>query len=62
MKKIIGWLLITLGSVWAVVTIIKAPAGGPDGLGYSRLIGAVTLPVLVALLGLYLSGFIKNAK
>jgi hypothetical protein len=62
MRKTTGWLLVVFGVLWGAVVLIQAPPSGPDGLGISRLLGAVTLPVLVVLLGLYFAGVIKKAK
>ncbi|ACB74606.1 hypothetical protein [Opitutus terrae] len=62
MRKTTGWLLVVLGVLWVAIVLIQAPPSGPDGLGVSRLLGAITLPVLLALVGLYLAGVIKNAK
>jgi len=62
MKRAVGWLLVVLGCLWAVIVFIKAPPAGPDGLGLSQLFGAITIPILVTLLGLYFAGMIKNAK
>jgi hypothetical protein len=62
MKKTTGWLIVILGILWAVVVIRQVPPAGPDGLGTSRLIGALTPPVLTALVGLYVAGVIKGSK
>jgi hypothetical protein len=62
MRKTLGWLLVAGGVLWGAVVLMHAPPSGPDGLGTSRLLGAITLPILVVLLGLYFAGVIKKAK
>jgi hypothetical protein len=61
MRKTTGWLLVVFGFAWGAIVIVQAPPSGPDGLGTSQLLGAVTLPVLVLLVGLYYAGIIKKA-
>lgn len=62
MRKTTGWLLVVFGALWALVVWNQTPPSGPDGLGTSELLGALTVPILVALLGLYFAGVIKKAK
>lgn len=62
MRKTTGWLLVVFGVLWGAIVLIQAPPSGADGLGTSRLLGAITLPALIVLLGLYFAGIIKKAK
>ena len=59
MIKTTGWLLVILSVVWAIAAIVQATRSGQ---GASYLLGAVTVPILVGLIGLYLIGIIKKAK
>ena len=61
MRKTTGWLLVAFGLMWGTVVIHQAPPSGPDGLGISRLLGALTAPLLISLGGLYYAGIIKKA-
>lgn len=62
MRKATGWLLLVFGLLWGLSAIVHFHQGGPDGLGYSRLIGRLMIPALVGILGLYLAGVINNEK
>lgn len=59
MKKTSGWLLVVLAIAWAVTVIVQATN---NDINISSILGAVTVPILVGLVGLYLAGIIKNAK
>ena len=59
MKKVIGWILVTLSLLWALTAVVGALKSEAS---ISYMLGAVTLPILVGLLGLYLAGVIKKLK
>jgi hypothetical protein len=59
MRKTTGWLLVVFGIVWALTVL---SANQRSGVNISRTLGAVTMPILVALVGLYFAGVIKNVK
>jgi hypothetical protein len=59
MRKTTGWLLVVFGLLWGTVVLLNALK---KGLDISSMLGAVTVPILVALLGLYFAGIIKKAK
>jgi hypothetical protein len=62
MKKTTGWLLTILGVLWGAVVIKNSPLTSQDGLASSRLLGAVMVPALFVVGGLYLAGVIKSKK
>jgi hypothetical protein len=62
MRKTTGWLLVVFGILWGSIVFMQAPPAGADGLGASRLLGALMIPVLITLLGFYFAGVIKKAK
>ncbi len=59
MKKTTGWLLVVVGLLWGSAVLLNAQKKGVD---ISSTLGTVTVPILVALLGLYFAGIIRNAK
>jgi hypothetical protein len=59
MRKTTGWLLFVFGILWAVTVLMVNQRQGVD---ISSTLGAVTVPILVALVGLYFAGIIKSAK
>jgi hypothetical protein len=62
MRKVTGWLLVVLGALGSTVAILQAPPAGAGGLGYSRLFGALVIPVLLAVAGVHVAGIIRRAK
>jgi hypothetical protein len=62
MKKTLGWLIVILAVVWGIKVAKDTPPSGPDGLGYSRLIGGLLLPILLGLVGLTFAGVVKRSK
>lgn len=59
LKKTSGWLLVGLGTLWAFSVLLTSQQRGVD---ISITLGAVTIPILIILLGLYFVGIIKKAK
>ncbi|MEO7412407.1 MAG: hypothetical protein ABIZ81_03545 [Opitutaceae bacterium] len=59
MRKTTGWLLVLLGILWAITVLFSTQRPSTNA---SETIGAVTVPILVALAGLYFAGVIKSAK
>jgi len=59
MGKTTGWLLVVFGVLWALTVLI---ANQRNGVNISSTLEAVTVPILVALVGLYFAGVIKSAK
>jgi len=59
MRKTTGWLLVVFGLLWGVTVLM---ADQRRGTNISSTLGGVTVPILVAIVGLYFAGIIKNAK
>lgn len=59
MRKTTGWLLFGFGILWALTVFMVNQRQGTD---ISSMLGAVTLPILFSLLGLYFADVIKNVK
>jgi hypothetical protein len=59
MRRTTGWLLVVFGILWATTVLMADLRRGAD---ISGTLGAVTVPILVALVGLYFAGVIKSAK
>ncbi|MEO7414059.1 MAG: hypothetical protein ABIZ81_11965 [Opitutaceae bacterium] len=59
MQTTTGWFVVLLGILWALTVLIPSRRAVTNA---SETIGAVTVPILVALAGLYFAGVIKSAK
>jgi len=59
MRRTTGWLLVVFGILWALTVLMTSQR---QGTNISETLGAVTLPILIAFVGLYFAGVIKSAK